>query len=227
MMELLLMMTWSVATVLGGGGMSPEGRGLRPNPAASQVELMEPQDPSTEPRPQDLNSTILAAKLGPALDLEYSSLTKPVNDIVTQHFPFRRTRKGRLVPIGSMPKHVKDVELGYVRLSDGSKLKTRVPSKLRRKLRQLLWALTACPVGHRWRDLGPRFWPRWLKEGHCPSSSCSVPAGMKCRPSATVHKSLLRWHCRKSCGWIKVQYPIVSECSCSCGGGGNHSGGYT
>lgn len=83
------MMTWSVATVLGGGGMSPEGRGLRPNPAASQVELMEPQDPSTEPRPQDLNSTILAAKLGPALDLEYSSLTKPVNDIVTQHFPFR------------------------------------------------------------------------------------------------------------------------------------------
>ncbi|XP_014243377.1 noggin-like [Cimex lectularius] len=206
--------TWSYC-------VSPESRGLRPSYSGIAPDLIEPIDPSTEPRPRDLNVTVLAAILGPALDLEYSSVAKPSNtDFAAPHFPFRRNRKGRLVPTGPMPKHVKDVELGFVRLSDGTKLKTRVPNKLRRKLRQLLWALTACPVSNRWRDLGPRFWPRWLKEGHCPANSCSVPAGMKCKPSRTAHKYLLRWHCRKSCTWIKVQYPVVTECACSCGQGG-------
>uniref|UniRef100_A0A0A9W9Y9 Noggin n=1 Tax=Lygus hesperus TaxID=30085 RepID=A0A0A9W9Y9_LYGHE len=200
---------------------SPESQGLRPGgPPGLLPDLIETIDPSSDPKPTDLNVTLLSAKLGPALDMEYSSITKPTKNMLTSYFPFRRNRKGRLVPVGTMPKHVREVELGYVRLGDGTKVKTRVPSRLRKKLRQLLWALTACPVGHRWRDLGSRFWPRWLKEGYCPATTCSIPAGMKCRPSATEHKYLLRWHCRKTCTWIKVQYPVVTDCVCACGSSG-------
>ena len=70
--------------------------------------------------------------------------------------------------------------------------------------------------------------------------SCSWPAGMHCVPSDSHAIRLMRWHCyprgqggrrkdgkdgkpdRKSrrtrirCTWIKVPYPVTSECFCSC-----------
>ncbi|BET03177.1 Noggin [Nesidiocoris tenuis] len=222
MIEAIVMVACLVGWAWSG---SPESHGLRPGSPVGGLlpDLIEPFDPSMDPKPSDLNATFLASKLGQALDLDFSSIAKPSKNVVTSYFPFRRNRKGRLVPVGDMPKHVRELELGYVRLGDGTKLKTRVPSRLRKKLRQLLWALTACPVGYRWRDMGLRFWPRWLKEGYCPATTCSVPAGMKCRPSAREHKYLLRWHCRKSCTWIKVQYPVVTDCACACGHGGGYS----
>lgn len=223
-MWLVLLMTSAVGAVL-----SPEDLGLRSS-VPGVPGLLEPSDPLTEPKPQDLNATILAAKLGTALDLEFMSLNKPSKKdqlMITPHFNFRRSKNGRLVPIGPMPKHVKDLELGVIKLADGSKLRTRVPSRLKRKLRQLLWALTACPVGYRWKDLGPRFWPRWLKEGTCPRTTCSVPPGMKCRPAASEHKTLLRWHCRKGCQWIKVQYPVVTQCACACSSSSSSSSSYS
>lgn len=74
----------------------------------------------------------------------------------------------------------------------GSKLRTRLSPKLKRKLIQFLWAYTACPILQKWRDLGIRFWPRWLKEGHCESKrSCSIPPSMTCSPSEAEYKVLL------------------------------------
>lgn len=149
--------------------------------------------------------------------------------------PFRRNLRGRLVPVGDMPHSIAALDLRGVRLPDGSRLRTRISPRLRRKLQNFLWAYTACPVTRRWRDLGLRFWPRWLKEGHCPESPCSIPPGMRCRPAATRHQALLRWHCRpqgshqglglhgadpkqpqRHCSWIKVEYPVITECSCGC-----------
>jgi noggin len=162
----------------------------------------------------------------------------------------------------------------YIRLPDGSRLRTRISAKLKKKLQQFLWGFTACPIVYRWKDLGIRFWPRYLKEGHCPAgkTSCSIPPGMKCRPAAKAHKTLLRWHCaqyphhnhhnsggnaanhhrnllysssssstlsatvnpalagngmlspsahKQHCHWIKVEYPIVTQCSCSCPNNGS------
>lgn len=168
--------------------------------------------------------------------------------------PFRRNPRGRLVPAGVMPEAIASLDLRGVRLPDGSSLRTRISPRLRRKLQHFLWAYTACPVQRRWRDLGVRFWPRWLKEGHCPAAPCSIPPGMRCRPAATRHQALLRWHCRplptlvlqhglghqqddddvtaaaaagttdglgheqatRHCTWIKVEYPVITECSCGC-----------
>jgi noggin len=187
-------------------------------------------------------------------------------------FPFRRNKRGRLVPVGDMPHFLRKMNFKYIRLPDGSRLRTRTSAKLKKKLQQFLWAFTACPIVYRWKDLGIRFWPRYLKEGHCPAgkASCSIPPGMKCRPAAKAHKTLLRWYCpqypnhhhhnsggsnanqhrnllyssssstlsaavdptdadngmlslpssgsthKQYCHWLKVEYPIVTQCSCSC-----------
>ncbi|XP_005054386.1 PREDICTED: noggin-2-like [Ficedula albicollis] len=94
--------------------------------------------------------------------------------------------------------------------------------KARRKVLQWLWAHTHCPVLYAWKDLGVRFWPRYIKEGNClAEKSCSLPEGMFCKPVKSVTKTFLRWHCQgwssqKYCTWIPVQYPLISECKCSC-----------
>jgi noggin len=175
-----------------------------------------------------------------------------------------------------MPRFLRKMNFRHIKLPDGSRLRTRISAKLQKKLQQFLWAFTACPVVYRWKDLGIRFWPRYLKEGYCPAgkTSCSIPPGMKCRPAAKVHKTLLRWHCtqyshhhhhnsggnsanrhrnllysssstlsatvypsaadnnmpslassgpthKQHCQWIKLEYPIVKQCSCSCPSNGN------
>jgi noggin len=186
--------------------------------------------------------------------------------------PFRQNKRGRLVPVTDMPRSLRRMNFKYIRLPDGTRLRTRISAKLKKKLQQFLWAFTACPIVYRWKDLGIRFWPRYLKEGHCPAGkvSCSIPPGMKCRPASKAHKTLLRWHCpqyphhhhhnsggsggsrhrnllysssssalsatvdprvadngmlslansghtsKQHCHWIKVKYPIVTQCSCSC-----------
>jgi len=187
-------------------------------------------------------------------------------------FPFRRNKFGRLVPVGDMPPFLRKMNFRHIKLPDGSRLRTRISAKLRKKLQQFLWAYTACPVVYRWKDLGIRFWPRYLREGQCHEgkTSCSIPPGMKCRPAAKVYKTLLRWHCppppnsggnsavrnrnllyssssltlsatvyptaadnsmlslansgpthKQHCHWIKIRYPIVKQCSCSCPSNGN------
>lgn len=150
-----------------------------------------------------------------------------------------------MVPTGEMPDFIRDLDTKYFSLADGRKLKTRIPPRLRRKIQQFTWGRTYCPMERRWKDLGQRFWPRWLLEGHCPKgeTSCSIPAGMYCRVTANQYKTLLRWHCRsnngpsamlhqynslpgtmtpgtigsiKVCQWIKVEYPVVTKCGCAC-----------
>ncbi|KAG8230909.1 hypothetical protein J437_LFUL002941 [Ladona fulva] len=40
-----------------------------------------------------------------------------------------------------------------------------------RRLRRLLLSVTQCPIRWSWRDVGVRFWPRWVKEGRCGEAS--------------------------------------------------------
>ncbi|KFM59249.1 Noggin-2, partial [Stegodyphus mimosarum] len=90
------------------------------------------------------------------------------------------------------------------------------------RFRDLLWLHSHCPLLQKWKDLGPRFWPRWFLENSCaPRPTCSFPRGMVCKPHKSEDKVLLRWHCqnwdeKKNCEWLKVQYPLVTECRCGC-----------
>ncbi|XP_052126533.1 noggin-like [Frankliniella occidentalis] len=289
-----------------GGG--PGTLGGQAHAGGAVPALQERPDRLYDPQPGDLNATLLRAKLGRHFDPRVMSVQRPsaakrqhsqhkvrYNDLLDadadsrlldddqveldEDSPFRRNMRGRLVPAGEMPESIANLDLRGVRLPDGSRLRTRISPRLRRKLQHFLWAYTACPVQRRWRDLGVRFWPRWLREGHCPPSPCSIPPGMRCKPAATRHQALLRWHCRplptlvlqhglgqhglgqhglgqhglgqhglgqhglgqhgqrglgderqeqqapghaleqtatRHCTWIKVEYPIITECSCGC-----------
>ncbi|CAH8865195.1 unnamed protein product [Trichobilharzia szidati] len=62
------------------------------------------------------------------------------------------------------------------------------------------WLLerATCEMDFIWEDLGPLFWPRWIRRGVClnrPGHSCSWPSGMKCRPSGSRALQLLHWKC--------------------------------
>ncbi|KAA3682074.1 uncharacterized protein DEA37_0000091 [Paragonimus westermani] len=55
-----------------------------------------------------------------------------------------------------------------------------------------------CEMDYIWEDLGPLFWPRWIRRGVCinrQGHSCSWPPGMKCRPSGSRALQLLHWKC--------------------------------
>ncbi|CAH8673741.1 unnamed protein product [Schistosoma rodhaini] len=58
------------------------------------------------------------------------------------------------------------------------------------------WLLqrATCAMEYIWEDLGPLFWPRWIKRGVCVNThSCSWPPGMHCRSSGSRSLKLLRW----------------------------------
>ncbi|XP_063228070.1 noggin-2-like [Bacillus rossius redtenbacheri] len=229
----------------GSGGLSPQESGLRPGPPLEDLpppDLIEVPNKHHDPRQADLNATLLLARLGRNFDPRFMSIDKPrhqrhhANRTDSDDFPYRHNTKGRLVPKGQMPRALRKMNFKYIRLHDGTRVRTGVSAKLKKKLQQFLWAYTACPVAHRWRDLGVRFWPRYLREGYCPPSktSCSIPPGMTCRPAAEAHKTVLRWHCpaghrggqhsaASSCQWINVEYPLVTQCSCSCPGNDSSS----
>ncbi|KAJ9591539.1 hypothetical protein L9F63_001893, partial [Diploptera punctata] len=159
-------------------GKSPQDYGIRSgNPLdLPPPDLIEPPNKMLDPKPHDLNATTLKAKLGRNFDPNFMSISRPVRHPNNNHhnqselaeFPFKRNKKGRLVPMGEMPRSLRKMNFKYIRLPDGSRLRTRISAKLKKKLQQFLWAFTACPIVYRWKDLGIRFWPRYLKEGHCP-----------------------------------------------------------
>lgn len=201
---------------------------MRPQPSHDLpvLDLIEPKDKRYDPSPSDLNPRALREKLGRDFDKHFMSETRPLESILHPNgsvdLSFKRTRNGRLVPSAKMPKEIRHLRLHSLKLPDGSRFRMKVSKKMRRRFKQLLWSYTYCPVAYRWKDLGQRFWPRWVKEGSCLTlGSCSFPAGMSCKPHRFARKTVLRWHCqdwtrRRHCKWIPVNIPVILECSCGC-----------
>ncbi|XP_068597921.1 noggin-like [Brachionichthys hirsutus] len=189
---------------------------LRPIPSDSLplVELKEDPDPVLDPKERDLNETGLRGVLG-EFDSRFLSVLLPVEDRHTGNDELDDVETQK--PGGVLPRGIREVDFD---LQFGKKHK---PSKkLKRRLQLWLWAYSFCPVVHAWTDLGNRFWPRFVRVGSCLSKrSCSVPEGMVCQPATSTHLTILRWRCvqRKGalkCAWIPVQYPVITDCKCSC-----------
>lgn len=195
---------------------------LRPIPSDSLpvVELKEDPDPDLDPKERDLNETELRALLGAHFDAQFMAVAAPEEKRAGEGADTETTGGdidvSRLRPPGSMPRDIRTLDFELPGWKKPSK-------KMRRRLQLLLWSYTFCPVVYAWQDLGIRFWPRYVKVGSCTSKrSCSVPEGMVCKPAKSAHFTILRWRCvpRKAgglrCMWIPVQYPVISECKCSC-----------
>ncbi|XP_041363888.1 noggin-2-like [Gigantopelta aegis] len=179
--------------------------------------IMESPDKYYDPRPGELNKKKLRKILGDRFDSDFMSVKHPKSKNGSLEFKFRNGR-----PVGKRPSFLRLIRT--LKLRNGPTLKLKVGKKNRRKFQKFLWSYSYCPVKYVWRDLGRRFWPRWIKDGLCSRErSCSVPPGMFCKPSNSTTKTILRWHCPKwrrrvACKWIQIQYPIITECACSCHG---------
>ncbi|XP_015912765.1 noggin-like [Parasteatoda tepidariorum] len=188
--------------------------------------LVEPEGNLYDPKPSDLDVYNLRRILGSSFDSEVMSTQQPtaarLHPNGTVKLSIKKTRSGHLVPVGIPPRHIKRLHLHTMKLGEGKRVSLKMGNKMRRRFRDLIWLQSHCPLLQKWRDLGPRFWPRWFLENSCASRpTCSFPKGMICKPYKSVNKVLLRWHCqnwemKKNCNWLKVQYPLVTECRCGC-----------
>ncbi|XP_072239875.1 noggin-2-like [Leuresthes tenuis] len=74
-----------------------------------------------------------------------------------------------------------------------------LPSDVASSIRGWLVRSTTCELRHWWVDLGPTFWPRWLRQTDCKrpdgEKSCSFPRGMECVKAQTSQIKILAWHC--------------------------------
>lgn len=172
-----------------------------------------PEDPDKDydPKARDINDDQLIELLGVDYLPDFMSPTKPRSSNHTKIY----NHQLRISP------EVRKLAKTLVRSFKGKK-KNKKSKRMLRKIQGQIAQVTACPVRYRWKDLGIRFWPRYVKEGHCDSSySCSIPAGMQCRPTGQTTINILRWYCQgileqKYCLWVNVKYPITSECKCQC-----------
>lgn len=92
-----------------------------------------------------------------------------------------------------------------------------VPPEYRAAVTSWLVRRATCPIRYVWDDLGPYFWPRWVRRGEClqetgtkgrsegrnstlsdvkHTAACSWPPGMMCVPGVARNLQILRWHCR-------------------------------
>lgn len=201
---------------------------LRPLPSDDLpvIDLVEPVGHLYDPGPEDLDPVNLQRILAGHFDPKFMAVQRPKESYLHPNGSLKpgfRLRKGRLVPARPMPRELQKIRLKNIELPGGLRVRLDMGRRLRRKMRQLLWTYTYCPLVYRWKDLGLRFWPRWIREGRCYKSrrSCSFPPGMSCREKSSTEKTVLRWHCRdwaqrRQCRWILATMSILVECSCSC-----------
>uniref|UniRef100_A0A3B4WDW2 Noggin n=1 Tax=Seriola lalandi dorsalis TaxID=1841481 RepID=A0A3B4WDW2_SERLL len=104
-----------------------------------------------------------------------------------------------------------------------------LPSDVASAVRSWLVSSATCELYYQWMDLGPAFWPRWLRQTDCERGDrvqrCSFPSGMECVRAQTTNINILAWHCQeirdggeamKRCLWRQVPYSVVTACTCSC-----------
>lgn len=191
--------------------------GTRPLPSDELPvgPLFFPTDKEHLPTDRDLNPHVLQKLLGHNFDPHYMSPVHPIEPNGTFVYDFKKS-----MPVDEMPEDIKN--LAFTLPGRNKKIKVKSKSN-RRRMQRFLSTYSYCPVLYQWRDLGQRFWPRWIKEGQCKSlleggRSCSIPAGMTCKRSVADKKTILWWHCRREypCEWIEIQYPIITKCTCSC-----------
>lgn len=166
--------------------------------------------------PPTIDASQLQAQLGRNFDKRYMSNTDPTSAAANSGgISFEDGR-----PKGPRPTFLKLFR--SAKLQDDTRIRLNLGNGARSKVQNYMWSLTYCPVVHTWVHLGASFWPQWIKTARCTTKrSCSVPAGMTCKPSSSTHKTILRWFCkdlvnRTGCKWIPHPYKVVTACSCKC-----------
>lgn len=200
---------------------------LQPSPVMIPLDIEERPDKDLDPDMNSLDEYELLTLLDKDYDRQFMSLRQPLDMILnpngTLHYQFK---KDKTPSDTNMPPEIQALSGKEVKLSkDGPALRIKFSKKKKAKFQRFLWAYSYCPVRYRWKKLSVRFWPRWIKTGECDNQrSCSIPAGMTCQPTKMNNIKILRYYCpipgsRRSCQWIKFEYPILEKCTCMCENG--------
>ncbi|XP_029445980.1 noggin-1-like [Rhinatrema bivittatum] len=213
---------------------------IRKKPSASlrpySLSLLQ-DDYHYSPKPKHLRAARLLRLLGPSFDPFWMSVENPQNrsadvaDLVTlsQDLADGATRYQR-----KLLREAQELNL-HTLLPRGESSNTT--EAISARLHQWLVDSATCKLTSSWVDLGPVFWPRWVRHTDCNTSytSCSWPPGMVCRQAQLTHIKLLAWHCwmgkdplstgrlMNQCTWRQIPYPVVVACKCSCRNGGEDS----
>ncbi|XP_074484953.1 noggin-2-like [Sebastes fasciatus] len=215
-------------------------------PVRPYTLLTNAEDYHYMPKPRNRRPSRLLRLMGPSFDLFWMSIERP-SEASGGHGDGR--------PLGnlSLPATWKNFnmsaspELKDAAANHSQKLIKEaadldlgsLPSHVAGSVRDWLVRSATCGLSYQWVDLGPAFWPRWLRQTDCESSdgarSCSFPGGMECVRAQTARIKILAWHCleireggngsdgevgageiMKRCMWRQVPYPVVTACTCSC-----------
>lgn len=188
------------------------------------------------PKPPHRRASRLLRLLGSSFDLFWMSIEKPpeASDDPVPPYADKRLKKAAALNQQELEREAAALDLGSL------------PPQVAGSVRAWLVHSSTCRLKHRWVDLGPAFWPRWLRHTDCERSdrgqSCSFPGGMECTRDQTAYIRILAWHCLKNrevgdgtrgnksdvrtetemgavmkrCVWRQVPYPVVTACTCSC-----------
>lgn len=144
------------------------------------------------PQPRHRRPSRLLRLLGSSFDLFWMSIEKPSEPpggqgAVRLLHGDTRLKEAAASHRQKLEKEAADLDLGSVPLPAVS------------SVRDWLVHSATCRLSYQWVDLGPAFWPRWLRQTDCETSdgerSCSFPSGMKCMRAQTAHVKILAWHC--------------------------------
>uniref|UniRef100_A0A3Q3BH45 Noggin n=1 Tax=Kryptolebias marmoratus TaxID=37003 RepID=A0A3Q3BH45_KRYMA len=182
--------------------------------------LTNADDYPSMPKARHRHPSRLLRLLGSSFDPFWMSVHQPLQEEDTQ-FTFRKEKlHSSLELTEATSTHRQKLEKEAAELDFGS-----LSPDVAQSVRGWLVSSAECELLHRWVDLGPTFWPRWLRQTDCEGPdggrSCSFPRGMKCVRAQTAHIKILAWHCvevgaMKRCLWRQVPYPVVTSCMCSC-----------
>ncbi|XP_064180020.1 noggin-2-like [Anguilla rostrata] len=217
------------------------------------------EDYHYSPKPKDLRPARLLRVLGSSFDPFWMSIERPAEAVRTSGGEIEEaTFQGRAALPGSVGSSNSFNFSASPELSEGAaryqrKLEkeaedldlSHFPPEAATFIRAWLVRSATCELRYQWVNLGPVFWPPWLRHTDCEqtgsSRSCSFPSGMSCRRAQLTHIKILAWHCwggedgvskvlgtdkglagpgmgvsGKRCIWRQVPYPVVTACKCSC-----------
>jgi noggin len=139
--------------------------------------------------PENVNVKELLLKLGAQFDPKWMSVDRPFEDMQkVEVSPTTAFDPDLLIDLRELNFSYVDEDIGVVKLKP----------QWQKAVEKWLLQKSSCPVQYLWDDVGPFFWPRWIKKGSCANvKACSWPPGMHCVPSPRpMTIRILRWHCR-------------------------------
>uniref|UniRef100_A0A087Y4G2 Noggin n=1 Tax=Poecilia formosa TaxID=48698 RepID=A0A087Y4G2_POEFO len=175
-------------------------------------------DHRCNPKPRHLRPSRLFHLLGSNFDPLWMSVDQP-----------SETASGRLSRSSLELKEAEAIRLQKLEKEAADLNFSSLPSEIAETFRGWLVNSAGCKLHHQWVDLGPAFWPRWLRQTDCErpekERSCSFPKGMKCVRAQTAQIKILAWNCLEirdgsknlkgeKCLWRQVSHPVVTSCIC-------------